>query len=621
MLFFWIKNILRVLFFYQSLIQKNVKFFKFLKQKVSAFFKTKKSLANNHIDDPNNKDSSNNKKPEFENKKIENNKVMAIRFDLPKEQDSIIKVIGIGGGGSNAVNHMYKEGIVGVNFVICNTDEQALEQSLVPSQIQLGPGLTDGRGAGSQPEVGRGATLESLDEIKQTLSNGTKMIFITAGMGGGTGTGGAPVVAKAAKELGLLTVGIVTTPFAFEGRKRLLQASKGIEEMKANVDTLIVISNDKLRELYGNLSLSQAFAQADNVLATAAKGIAEIITVPGYVNVDFEDVNTVMKDSGVAVMGTGIADGDDRALKAVKAAMASPLLDENDIRGAKHILLSITSGSREVLMDEVSEITNYIQEASGYTAEVIWGNSINDDLEEKIRVTVIATGFDSPQEPKNANQYRGNYNPQARTRKPSNQQQPERVVLSLDDDDPNPFQPRRRPRHQFDGRGKNVRNNPNANRRGNDQRYSNRNADYNQGNSDDRYSNSYKESNDYNEQPSFGIDHGAYPYFQSNNQEQVVEQQPMTDRRERRYVNEMNEDERTRIFMDRKKRLRGLSMKLQGNNLTKLEREPAYKRRNIALEDTPHSSESSVSKYSLQEDDNQEAEFNRRNPFLHDNVD
>ncbi len=482
---------------------------------------------------------------------------MPIKFDLPKESDSIIKVIGIGGGGGNAVGHMYKQGIVGVNFAICNTDEQALEQSPVPSQIQLGPGLTDGRGAGSKPEVGRGATLESLDEIKQAIGSHTKMVFITAGMGGGTGTGGAPVVAKAAKEMGLLTVGIVTSPFSFEGKKRLEQAYKGIEEMKANVDTLIVISNDKLRELHGNLSLSDAFAKADDVLTTAAKGIAEIITVAGYVNVDFEDVNTVMKDSGVAVMGTGVADGDDRALKAVKTAMASPLLSDNDIRGAKHILLNITSGTREVLMDEVSEITNYIQEAAGYTSEVIWGNGVDEELEDKLSVTVIATGFETGK------------NRQAAVNKRKKQQ--DKVVLSLDDDDEPSYNTPQR------NRGRVVET-----------------EEFN-----------YGDYNKYEEEP-------ADEYFQ---------QPKTTKRKERRYEEVMDEDERMRVFMERRKRLRGLSMKLNNNSISQLENEPAYKRRNISLEDMPHSSESNVSKYSLFEDENRKPELKKRNPFLHDNVD
>lgn len=316
-----------------------------------------------------------------------------IKFDLPKEQPSIIKVIGVGGGGSNAVNHMFKQGIKGVDFVVCNTDQQALDRSPVPKKIALGATLTEGRGAGSIPDVGKNAAIENLDELKEILNSKTKMVFITAGMGGGTGTGAAPIIAKAAKDMGILTVGIVTIPFQFEGRKRKSQADYGLEELKKSVDTLLVISNEKLRDMYGNLKLGEAFAQADNILTIAAKGIAEIITVSGYVNVDFEDVRTVMRDSGVAIMGSASASGPDRAVKAVQTALASPLLNDNNIEGASNILLYINSGSEEVTMDEVSEITDYIQNEAGLTAEIIWGNGYDEDLGESITVTVIATGF------------------------------------------------------------------------------------------------------------------------------------------------------------------------------------------------------------------------------------
>ena len=316
-----------------------------------------------------------------------------IKFDLPKEQPSIIKVIGVGGGGSNAVNHMFKQGIKGVDFVVCNTDQQALDRSPVPKKIVLGATLTEGRGAGSIPEVGKNAALENLEELKDILNSKTKMVFITAGMGGGTGTGAAPIIARAAKDLGILTVGIVTIPFQFEGRKRKSQADYGLEELKNSVDTLLVISNEKLREMYGNLKLGEAFAQADNILTIAAKGIAEIITVSGYVNVDFEDVRTVMKDSGAAIMGSASASGPDRAVKAVQTALASPLLSDNNIEGASNILLYINSGTEEVTMDEVAEITDYIQNEAGLTAEIIWGNGYDEDLGDSITVTVIATGF------------------------------------------------------------------------------------------------------------------------------------------------------------------------------------------------------------------------------------
>jgi len=323
-----------------------------------------------------------------------------MKFDILQDDNSIIKVIGIGGGGGNAINHMYRQGIKGVDFIICNTDAQALELSPIPNKVQLGPNLTEGRGAGSLPEVGKHAAIENIDQIKNLLAN-TKMVFITAGMGGGTGTGASPIIAQAAHELGILTVGIVTTPFSFEGKRRRLQAEEGLEELRRNVDTLLVVSNDKLREMFGNLTLTNAFAEADNILTTAAKGIAEIITVPGYINVDFEDVKTVMKNSGAAVMGSWTSSGEDRARKAVQGALSSPLLNDNEIEGARYILLNISSGQNEVLMDEVTIITDYIQEEAGLSADIIWGNCKDDSLIDELSVTIIATGFQTRKEKEN----------------------------------------------------------------------------------------------------------------------------------------------------------------------------------------------------------------------------
>jgi len=318
------------------------------------------------------------------------------KFEIPPHHKSIIKVIGVGGGGSNAVNHMYNQGIQDVEFFVCNTDAQALEASPIPNKFQVGVNLTGGLGAGANPEKGRAAAMESKEEIRELLSDGTKMVFITAGMGGGTGTGAAPVIAKVAKELDILTVGIVTAPFSFEGRKKCIVADEGITELKDACDTVLVILNDKLREIYGNLPIREAFGQADNVLTTAAKGIAEIITVPGYVNVDFEDVKTVMKDAGSAVMGSAQTEGENRARRAAESAISSPLLDDRNIHGAEKILLSIISGEQaELQMDELAEITDYIQEMAGDEAEVIFGHGIDPDLGESIRVTVITTGFDN----------------------------------------------------------------------------------------------------------------------------------------------------------------------------------------------------------------------------------
>jgi cell division protein FtsZ len=318
-----------------------------------------------------------------------------INFDLPVDRSSIIKVVGVGGGGNNAVNYMFRQGIKDVNFIICNTDAQALESSPVGVKLQLGASLTEGRGAGNKPETGRLAAQESINEVLDMIAPNTKMVFITAGMGGGTGTGAAPVIAKAAKELGILTVAIVTLPFRFEGQQRLQQAIQGINELKENVDSLLIINNEKLREIYGNLKLSQAFSMADNVLAQAAKGIAEIITVHGYINVDFADVQTVMANSGVSIMGSGMAEGEGRALKAIQLALTSPLLNNNDITGAKNILLNITSGEDEISMDEVGIITDYVTQSISKDSLVIWGTGIDPTLEDKVNVTIIATGFDA----------------------------------------------------------------------------------------------------------------------------------------------------------------------------------------------------------------------------------
>src|SRR6476619_3856388 len=319
-----------------------------------------------------------------------------IHFDLPKEKSSIIKVIGIGGGGSNAVNHMFGQQIEGLNFIICNTDAQAIALSRVPNKVQLGPHLTQGLGAGANPEIGKQATEESLEEIKRILEVNTKMVFVTAGMGGGTGTGGAPIIAKICKDLGILTVGIVTTPFSYEGRKRQIQAEEGIKTLKQYVDTLLVISNDKLRHQYGNLKMKEAFAKADNVLATAAKCITDVINSTGQINVDFADVCTVMKNGGVAILGNAAVGGENRAQQAIEEALNSPLLNDNDISGAKWILININSaeGEHEFTMDEVDIIQNYLLSQAGENSDVILGLGYDNTLGNKIGITLIATGFE-----------------------------------------------------------------------------------------------------------------------------------------------------------------------------------------------------------------------------------
>ena len=319
-----------------------------------------------------------------------------IHFDLPKAKSSIIKVIGVGGGGSNAVNYMYSQDIEGVDFIICNTDAQAIAQSLVPNKIQLGPHLTQGLGAGANPEIGRQATEESLEEIRRILEVNTKMAFITAGMGGGTGTGGAPIISKICKDLGILTVGIVTTPFSYEGKKRQMQSEEGIRTLKQYVDTLLVISNDKLRHQFGNLKMKEAFSRADNVLATAAKCITDVINTTGQINVDFADVCTVMRNGGVAILGSAAASGENRAQKAIEEALNSPLLNDNDIKGAKWILININSceGDHEFTMDEVEIIQNYLLNQAGEGTDVILGLGYDNNLVDKIGITLIATGFE-----------------------------------------------------------------------------------------------------------------------------------------------------------------------------------------------------------------------------------
>ncbi|GMV78183.1 MAG: cell division protein FtsZ [Chitinophagaceae bacterium] len=320
-----------------------------------------------------------------------------IHFDLPKQKSSIIKVLGVGGGGSNAVNFMLSQEVEGVDFIICNTDAKAIEQSKVPNKIQLGPYLTQGLGAGANPEVGKAATEESLEEIKRILEVNTKMAFITVGMGGGTGTGGAPIIAKICKDLGILTVGIVTTPFGFEGPRRMQQAEEGIKQLKPYVDTLLVISNDKLRMQYGNLKMGEAFSKADNILSTAAKCITDIINSRGHIIVDFADVCTVMKNGGVAILGKAEVEGEDRAQRAIEEALNSPLLNDSDIRGAKWILININSaeGDNECTMDELEIINNYLRMQAGENADVIVGTGYDNSLGGKIGITLVATGFDA----------------------------------------------------------------------------------------------------------------------------------------------------------------------------------------------------------------------------------
>lgn len=534
-----------------------------------------------------------------------------MNFDLPKDQSSIIKVIGVGGGGSNAVNHMYEQGIKGVDFIVCNTDSQALDISPVPMKIQLGQSLTEGRGAGSIPEVGKNAAIENIDELREILEKQTTMVFVTAGMGGGTGTGAAPVIAKTAKEMGILTVGIVTIPFTFEGRKRMNQAAEGLKEMRANVDTLLVIRNDKLREMHGNLSLVNAFGHADNILATAAKGIAELISVTGAINVDMNDVNTVMKDSGVAIMGQAEAEGEDRAIKAATKALESPLLNDNDIEGAKYILLNITYGDSEVMMDEISDITDYIQHAAGSSADVIWGHGMDSTLGEKLSVTIIATGFkttpdtgfdiservvhhlDKEKEVKKTDDKpltQHMDNPVG-----NKEDEPYLVTKSASTDDEDE-QPKER-FNLFDE----VANAPS------NETVVNEPEEAPQPAQREESKNDYFTLEDHKE-----IRNEIVP------SEEVSAEDDLSMR--------VNAEVATQLNRERLKNLRDMSERIKSpDGLNELEKEPAYKRRNIRLDNVPHSSDSQVSRYTLtdekDEEGNSRAGLRPNNPYLHDNVD
>ncbi|KAB1062886.1 cell division protein FtsZ [Salibacter halophilus] len=532
-----------------------------------------------------------------------------MEFDLPKNAPSIIKVLGIGGGGSNAVNHMYKQGIEGVDFIICNTDNQALEASPVPHKVQLGASLTEGRGAGSKPEVGKNAAIETIDEVRDELLKNTKMVFITAGMGGGTGTGAAPIIAEACKELGILTVGIVTMPFFFEGRKRRQQAEEGIKAIRDHVDTLLVINNDKLREMYGNLKMGEAFAQADDVLSTAAKGIAEIITRTGHVNVDFEDVRTVMDDSGVAIMGSAFAEGDNRSIKAVEQALASPLLNDNDIKGARYVLLNMEYGSEEheLTMDEISDITDYIQEEAGSTADVIWGYGSNESLAEGLRVTIIATGFKSA--------------PDAGAS--SLEEKPQRKVHKLEEDvDTRLTDPVSNDQNQ-----KSEPAEPEKKEEENEPYLKN---DDSKSDSQNQGTIEFDLENDKSKPREQAMPQDDFePYLKNDNQpeqrsEQKENHQPETQTSSQQQ--EISMEEQQARAKERMKRLNDLTGRMRSpQGLSDLENEPAYKRRRIQLNDTPHSSESQVSRYTLGDEnessDDKNGGLNRGNSFLHDNVD
>ncbi|MEM0999349.1 MAG: cell division protein FtsZ [Bacteroidota bacterium] len=478
---------------------------------------------------------------------------------MPKHQSSIIKVIGVGGGGGNAVNNMYLRGIKGVDFVVCNTDMQALEMSPVPNKIRLGAAQTEGLGAGANPELGRLAALESLDQIREILKHNTKMVFITAGMGGGTGTGGAPIIAGLAKEMGILTVAIVTTPFRFEGKKRMGQALEGIKSLQKSVDTIITINNDNLTEIFGqNVTMKQAFEEADTVLCDAARGIAEIITLEGYINVDFADVNTIMKDGGTALMGSATYSGEERALNAAEDAISSPLLDNVNIHGSRGILVNITAAADSLRLDETTTIVEYIQEAAGDNADIIFGTVYNEEMGEELSVTVIATGFDSE------------------TR--SFESQPVRSTLYVE--------PETRPRSE-------PLPPPNPPTESSDL------EDF------------HISSNSF----SFDLD----PPREESVQRNLFEQDGPAERNEERDRRQSREE----TLKERQRRLKSSDYDYHNpETLKKMEQTPAYLRKRVELEENNREEERrKLSRLSLEDVDEKRFRLNDNNGFLHDQVD
>ncbi len=536
-----------------------------------------------------------------------------MQFELPQEERSIIKVIGVGGGGSNAVNHMFRLGIKGVDFIICNTDKQALGKSPVPHKIQLGNSLTRGLGAGAKPEVGRDSALESIEEIKELLKGNTEMVFITAGLGGGTGTGAAPVIASVAKELGILTVGIVTIPFSFEGKKRREQAERGLEEMKKYVDTLIVIGNDKLREIYGSLKMTEAFAHADNVLTNAAKSIAEIISLHMHVNVDFNDVKTVMQDSGVAIMGSAIASGEKRALRAVENALISPLLNDNDISGARHVLLNIMSGSDDIEMDEFGEITDFIQDAAGGTAELITGYGTDPSLGDNVSVTIIATGF-------NTKMNSGYEAPTFAERKivrldESQMPKVEAIQTSILDEvqKAEPFvyvkaeeEPQAVNNTTTEEILSSINNEPVIEEKPVFKVFS-----LDETPKEEVIQNIVNETSE--------------PINETPKQEFIINDvTPTTNLNESVSADTNNREEQIRLAQERIKKLKELTLKMKTpEGLAQLEKESAWQRKQVNLDNgsSMPSVESHVSRYTLGKDENNNTEIRPNNSFLHDNVD
>jgi cell division protein FtsZ len=570
--------------------------------------KTKKEIDMDNMEFINNNEDQVNNHVNPDNNYLPESETGDLIFE-PQEMPNIIKVIGVGGGGSNAVNYMFKQGIKGVDFVVCNTDAQALQASPVPLKVKLGNRKL---GAGSRPDVGKQSAIESVEELKHALEGDTEMLFITAGMGGGTGTGAAPVIAEIAKKLGILTVGIVTIPFEWEGAKRIRLAENGIEELRNHVDTLIVISNSKLRELYGNLSLREAFSKADDILKTAAKGIAELITVPGYVNVDFEDVKTVMtqNESGKAIMSSAIAEGDERAIEAVQEALNSPLLDDNDIKGASDILLHIITGTKELTMDEIEEITEYIQSKAsvdGVNANLIWGNGTDESLGESLSVTIIATGFNNKKRTQSLNGDK------------------KKIVIELDDDPvdktktPDPVESDKNEYPDEPVLIKNepekdttvkeepvleIKNEPAVQTTEEPAQPVNPKPKEKEKVIHDLFSNDNTETEVKKEKPIPSVEDALK---EIEKKKTVVSSEPAKEK----------PVEETKIAIERKKKLKNLS----NYSLSDFEKTPAYMRRNVQLDDSIPSQQDNISKYTLGSDEGGNPVINKGNSFLNKDVD
>ena len=627
---------------------------------------------------------------------------LGITFDLPKNQSNVIKVIGVGGGGSNAINHMYKQGIKGVDFVICNTDAQALNNSGVPNKIQLGINLTEGLGAGANPEIGSKAALESAEDIKNMLNINTKMVFITAGMGGGTGTGAAPIIAQMAKEMDILTVGIVTMPFSFEGKIRNDQAQIGIETLREHVDSLVVINNNKLRDVYGNLGFKAGFSKADEVLSTASKGIAEVITHHYTQNIDLRDAKTVLSNSGTAIMGSAISSGNNRAQEAIMKALDSPLLNDNKITGAKNVLLLIVSGNEEITIDEIGEINDHIQEQAGYGANIIMGVGDDSELEDSISVTIIATGFNSDQQDEISNT------------------EAKKVVHKLEEDSNNLFnqtpeiEVKQIVKENLDNSDKIIHVLEDENYNDNDILITNNNIksievieptevkeeqNYDSNNSNFELDNIEAQNDVYNEESSPTFDWSLFddnstdlkndkeivesadlgdmdvneikvvdyielvsseestedgeivhelndhivlePILKENSDEleidTIVEEkkeielikkdvivEDTTETVESKIVDPMNSpiaDLQLQRSKERRLKMKEFNYKFNNSKIDDIEKEPAYKRLGVELDEVNHSSENNESRLTLDLDENDDMQLRTNNSFLHDNVD